>query len=418
MRTPANTAGAWHEQPGALSRFVGDLIASEVAHLRPGGAALPAQPWPQELSLDEDGLGLDSLERLSVASSLNEALHLHESGIEDLLLARRCFGEWLEIAHTGLRQFDTRLSFRTSGSAGTPKACSHMLATLEQEADCLATMLGGAKRLLVAVPAHHIYGFLFTVLLPARLGVADVIDVRRATPQTLQRMMSAGDLVISHPAHWTLLAKHASAIPAGVAGVTSTAACDDALARLLEKRGLQRLLQVYGSSETAGVGWREQPGAPYCLMPFWSPDSADDSQLLRTIPNGTAHAHQLQDRLEWLADGRFNLRGRRDEAIQVGGINVFPTRIRQALLEHPGVADAAVRLMSADEGARLKAFIVPVSGTDPRALCWELERAMQTRLSAPERPKAWTVGDSLPVNAHGKHCDWPLVTNTAAHMRA
>lgn len=417
MIAPTGTTGAWHEQPGALSRFVGDLIAGELAHLRPGGAALPAPPWPLDLSLDEDGLGLDSLERLSVASSLNEALHLHESGVEDLLLARRCFGEWLEIAQAGLRQFDTRLSFRTSGSSGTPKTCSHALGTLEQEADCLAAMLGGAARLLVAVPAHHIYGFLFTVLLPARLGVADVIDVRRTTPQTLQRVMSAGDLVISHPAHWSLIVKHASAIPAGVVGVTSTAPCDDALARSLEERGLQRLLHIYGSSETAGVAWREQPGAPYCLLPFWSPHPADDSRLLRTSAHGTVHAHDLQDRLEWLADGRFQLRGRRDEAVQVGGINVFPTRIRQALLEHPGVADAAVRLMSADEGARLKAFVVPSPGIDPQALCSELERAMQTRLSAPERPKAWAFGGSLPVNNHGKHCDWPLDTNAAVHVR-
>ncbi|MBA3590283.1 4-coumarate--CoA ligase [Methylibium sp.] len=417
MTTPTNTAGAWHEQPGALSRFVGDLIAGEVAHLRPGGAALAARPWPHDLSLDEDGLGLDSLERLSVASALNEALHLHESGIEDLLLARRRFGEWLEIAHTGLRQSDARLSFRTSGSSGTPKACAHALATLEQEADCLGMMLGGARRLLVAVPAHHIYGFLFTVLLPSRLGVADVIDVRRTTPQALQHMMSAGDLVISHPAHWSLMAKHASTIPAGVVGVTSTAPCDDALARSLEKHGLQRLLQVYGSSETAGVGWREQAGAPYCLLPFWSFDQADGSRLLRATPQGSVHAHDLQDRLEWLADGRFNLRSRRDEAVQVGGINVFPARIRQLLLEHPEVADAAVRLMSAGEGSRLKAFVVPASGTDREALRSDLERATQTRLSAVERPKAWAFGDSLPVNDQGKLCDWPLATNAAGAMR-
>jgi long-chain acyl-CoA synthetase len=31
--------------------------------------------------------------------------------------------------------------------------------------------------------------------------------------------------------------------------------------------------------------------------------------------------------------------------VQVGGVNVFPERVRQVLLEHPLVVDAAVRLM-------------------------------------------------------------------------
>ena len=92
--TPAGSL-PWHRQPGALARFVSDLIADELAHLRPGGMPLPDRPWPDGLALDEQGLGLDSLERLSVAAALNEALHLHESGVEDLLLAQRHFGEWL-----------------------------------------------------------------------------------------------------------------------------------------------------------------------------------------------------------------------------------------------------------------------------------------------------------------------------------
>ena len=38
------------------------------------------------------------------------------------------------------------------------------------------------------------------------------------------------------------------------------------------------------------------------------------------------------------------------------------------------VADAAVCLMKPHEGARLKAFVVPVAGAEPRRLAAELER--------------------------------------------
>jgi len=407
---PASAQGCpdWWAAAGALHRFVADLVADEVAHLRPGGAALPPRPWSADLRLDGDGLGLDSLELLSVAAALNETLHLYESGIEDLLLARRSVGDWVSLAAEGLQHFSARLTFRTSGSSGQPKPCTHELAHLQQEVVHLGALLAGRRRVLSAVPAHHIYGFLLTVLLPERLACGPALDVRSATPQALPQRLQAGDLLVSHPAHWALVARHASALPAGVHGVTSTAPCPDELAQALAGNGLQRLLQVYGSSETAGIGWRDAPHSPYQLMPQWQRDAADAATLVRIAADGVRWPHSLQDRIEWLADGQFRVLGRLDAAVQVGGINVFPERVRQALLAHPAVHDAAVRPMAAHEGQRLKAFIVPAPGADPAALRDELARWLSDRLSAPEQPKAFTFGTALPVNQRGKACDWPI----------
>jgi 4-coumarate--CoA ligase (photoactive yellow protein activation family) len=405
---PLSPAPAWHARPQALARFVADLIADETSHLRPGRSALPIRPWPPALLLGEEGLGLDSLERLSVASALNEALHLYESGTEDLLLARQRLGEWIGVAADGLAHFDARLTFRTSGSSGSAKPCTHAVASLQQEVEHLASLTAGAQRVLAAVPAHHIYGFLFTVLLPARLGCDTVIDVRRHTPQALAQLLRPGDLLVSHPAHWALVARHAGPLPAGVHGVTSTAPCPDALAQQLQVIGLTRLTQVYGSSETAGIGTRTAASAPYALMPFWSRDAGDTARLLRTAPDGTVCPHPIQDRLEWSAARGFRVCGRLDDAVQVGGTNVFPSEVRQVLLGHPQVADAAVRLMSPDEGQRLKAFIVPVPGADPELLRHALWSWSDARLGIPARPRAYTPGQQLPRNAMGKLADWPI----------
>ena len=92
----------------------------------------------------------------------------------------------------------------------------------------------------------------------------------------------------------------------------------------------------------------------------------------------------------------------------MGGINVFPARVRQVLLDHPQVTDAQVRLMTPDEGSRLKAFVVPSAGVDPVTLQADLWRWTESRLTAPERPKAFTLGEQLPRNAIGKLSDWPL----------
>ncbi|MBC7942265.1 MAG: 4-coumarate--CoA ligase [Chitinophagaceae bacterium] len=407
-----STAPEWHAVSGTLARFIADLIADEVSHLRPGGAALPERPWPLDLALNEEGLGLDSLERLAVASALNEALHLHESGIEDLLLARHQFGEWLEVASDGLADFDARLTFRTSGSSGSAKPCTHNLASLQQEVEHLATLTAGAQRVLCAVPAHHIYGFLFTVLLPSRLGCEEVLDIRRQTPRSLARLMRPGDLLISHPAHWAPVARYAGRLPAGVHGVTSTAPCPDSVAHGLEAIGLASLTQVYGSSETAGIGTRTSVSAPYRLMPFWSCRDEGLHILLRTGTDGKVSPHAIQDRLEWQSVREFNVCGRLDEAVQVGGTNVFPSQIRQVLLGHPQVADASVRLMAPEEGSRLKAFIVPAPGADAERLRAELWSWTEARLNVPSRPKAYALGERVPRNAMGKLADWPLSAQT------
>ena len=406
--TNPSDSTAWHRRPVALARFVADLAADELSRLRPGGLPLRLQPWPDDLALDEQGLGMDSLEQLSVAAALNEALHLHASGLEDRLLTRARFGEWLEVAGDGLAVFDRTLTFRTSGSSGVAKACPHALSDLLQEVEHLASLVPGTRRVLAAVPAHHLYGFLFTILLPQRLGCDTVIDIRRTTPQALAAMAQPGDLVVSHPAHWSVVAAHAGPLPPDVHGVTSTAPCPDPLARSLEQLGLGSLTQVYGSSETAGIGTRTAAGAAFELMPFWSRDPGDDQRLLRTAANGSIGSHRLQDRLEWQDGRRFTLGGRLDEAVQVGGVNVFPARVRQVLLDHPQVREAQVRLMTPAQGSRLKAFVVPAQGTDPVALQAALWRWTESRLTAPERPKAFTFGEQLPRGVMGKAADWPL----------
>ncbi|WP_310462722.1 4-coumarate--CoA ligase [Sphaerotilus sp.] len=397
----------WWRQPGALERVVGDLVADELAHLRPGGGATPPPPWPADLLLDEQGLGLDSLERLSVASALNEMLHLHESGVEDLLLVRRRFGEWVHLAGLGLDHTSLGLTFRTSGSRGAPKPCTHELVSLQQEVDFLAALFAGRQRLFSAVPAHHIYGFLFIVLLPTRWPDVVVHDVRRMTPQTLAARLAPGDLLVSHPAHWALMARHAGRLPPDVVGVSSTAPCPATVASELSERGLQRLVQVYGSSETAGIGWRDSPASPYRLMPHWSRPASEGSALQRLQPNGSHCEQVLQDRIDWCGDVQFHVAERRDQAVQVGGVNVFPERVRQVLLAHPLVQEATVRRMTPDEGERLKAFVVPRGAVDRQALPEALDRWVAQHLTAPERPRAFAVGDHLPVNALGKGIDWP-----------
>ncbi len=411
---PGTLPAPWWADRGALLRFTADLVAAELAALRHEPLLLPTG-WTGSLSLQHD-LGVDSLELMQLAGSLAETLQMQRSGVEDYLLARRTLAGWLDIAAAGLQHWDAELTFRTSGSSGEPKRCPHLLATLEQEAASLATLFPGRRRLVLAVPSHHIYGFLFGVLLPRHLGLggSQVIAVRDRLPAQLARHLLPGDLVVGHPQFWQAALAAESIFPDDVMGVSSTAPCPDAVAERAQAAGL-RLVQVYGASETGGLGWRASHRDPYRLLPHIERAPGDGDGLLRRGPDGEAQPLCAQDGLAWCGPDSFTLGARRDSAVQVGGINVFPERVRQVLLAHPQVADAAVRLMRPDEGVRLKAFIVPRAGADAgtdtvadAGLVRSLRAWIDAQLAAPERPKAITLGGSIPRGVLGKPADWSI----------
>jgi long-chain acyl-CoA synthetase len=169
-----------------------------------------------------------------------------------------------------------------------------------------------------------------------------------------------------------------------------------------------RLLQVYGSSETAGVGWRFAAGTAFRLLPYWS-RTGNAAELARTLPDGGTARYPLQDRFEWEDEHRFHPLGRIDGAAQVGGVNVFPSWVAEVLCMHPRVAQASVRPMRPDEGRRLKAFVVPADGAGEAgldALREELLVWCAERLNTPERPAAISFGERLPRQASGKPADW------------
>lgn len=397
---------AWWEPRGVLRRFVIDLLADEMARHR--RASTPhASMWADHLRLDHD-LGADSLELMTLATALAESVHLHASGIEDYLLVRRTVGDWIDIAATGLVRFNDRLTFRTSGSSGAPKPCVHALATLQQEARHLATLFPDRTRVLCAVPAHHIYGFLFSVVLPARLGLCaeDVIDLRSSTPAWLGRGARPGDLVIGFPDFWATVGRTVPDFPPDVIGVTSCAPCPDEVSQQVQDAGIERLVHVYGASETGGVGARDSHHKPYALFPYWRVQG--DHGLVRQMPQGGEQGAWVQDRLEMTGETSFRVGPRLDHGVQVGGINVFPARVRHVLKTHPAIDDVAVRLMRPEEGTRLKAFVVPKPGTDQQQILEALRTLAERELTPTERPKAWTLGDRLPMTPAGKLADWDL----------
>ena len=95
---------------------------------------------PPVLDLHYD-LGLDSIQRMSLAASLNEFFGLFATTADIFLLADTTLAHWTDCILRGRQHTDHSLTFRTSGTSGAARPV----------------------QVVSTVTAHHLYGFLFTV---------------------------------------------------------------------------------------------------------------------------------------------------------------------------------------------------------------------------------------------------------------
>ncbi|MEM7568211.1 MAG: AMP-binding protein [Pseudomonadota bacterium] len=389
--------------PPALTRLIGAIIAKEVgANRRMDGHQLRPDRWTSETQLLDTGLALDSLERVNCAAALNGFFHLSDYGAEDYLLAAQTLGEWACIVAISLSHGSQQLTFETSGSTGAPKACVHSFESLTEEAQHWAADFSDIRQIVALVPPYHIYGFLWTVLLPA-LADVPVVDARFASASALKEALAPpGTLVVGAPLHWQYIARSFLSLPRGVHGVTSAAPMSAQLAQQLEAQGLETLTHVYGSSETGAIGVRCAATGPYALLPYWA---FDETQEDLRLTRGGESAAQPMDTLVPLCGDAFELRGRTDGAVQVGGENVFPQRVAARIEEHADVAACSVRLC--EDSQRLSAFVVPAApGVCQATLETELRALCADELRAAERPTRFSFGADVPRTALGKVARW------------
>ena len=388
----------------------------------PGWAARLGPRIKPNPSIDwsANGLGLDSLARMHLATAAATWCNAYDAGFEDLFLAKRNTCDWAAVMQRARASGAAHFTFSSSGSAGVRKHIRHREDVLTQEARAWVQVLepsafgtpASVKRVVVLAPTHHIYGFIWGVLLPMALGV-DAIDADIANmPAVL-----TGDLLVAVPDQWTYLANLNQAWPADVQGISSTAPLADAVHRKLithhsasgpapgqatETAPLARLLQIYGSSETAGLAWRDDPALPYTLTPGRT-RRADDEIFLQ-LPDGRQALMPVQDELKWTSATQFELLRRTDGSVQVGGQNVSPQWVAQHLQTHPMVKHAAVRLDPLAAAPKLKAYVVLHSPADAPE-CQAFEAWALDTLPWYAALGSVTYGEALPLNAMGKLSD-------------
>lgn len=309
----------------------------------------------------------------------------------------------------------------TSGTTGTPVPIAKRLDQLTSELAALETQFGaalGGADVVATVSHQHIYGLLFRVLWPLAAG-RPVHAARHEFPETLAPALAARPAVLlASPAHLKRLPGHLDWRGAAAqlrAVFSSGGMLDEAAARHAGTLLGTTPIEVYGSSETGGIAWRQRTeGADDAWTPLpgvaWR-CGADGLLAVRSAQAGTDDWLLLADRVEDLDGRRFLLRGRADRIVKIEEKRISLDTVEAGLLAS-GLAREARVLACPDPGAGrqvLAAFVVPSDAG--RAV---LETAGKAALNARLRawlapgtdpvalPRRWRYLDALPVDARGK----------------
>jgi acyl-CoA synthetase (AMP-forming)/AMP-acid ligase II len=310
----------------------------------------------------------------------------------------------------------------TSGSTGAPTPIRKRFAQLTSELAALETEFGarvGDAAVLSTVSHQHIYGLLFRVLWPLAAG-RPVHALRHEFPETLAPALAAGPcLLLASPAHLKRLPEHLDwqGAAAQLRAVFSSGGMLELDASLHARSLLgQAPIEVYGSSETGGVAWRQRSeGADGDAHEDWTPFPgvewcADADGLLQVHSSPAGGWQHLADRVEGKSGGRFVLRGRADRIVKIEEKRVSLDAMEAALCASGLVGDARV-LACLEDAARqsLAAFVVPndagqvlLKEGGRSVLRARLRAVLAASTHAVALPRRWRYLERLPVNAQGK----------------
>ncbi len=330
----------------------------------------------------------------------------------------------------------------TSGTTGLPKGVVLPRRALASNLDALAEVWEWtADDVLVhGLPLFHVHGLVLGMLGPLRLGCRLVHVGRFSAEAVAGELDDGGTMLFAVPTMYRRLAAAIEDDPAlgrGPAGarllVSGSAPLPAREHERIETLTGQRIVERYGMTETLmncsvrssgdrrpGFVGLPLPGVDLRVvdddgMPVDDPDVIGEVEIrgpnlfLGYLNREDATADAMRD--GWFRtgdmatraqDGYVRLVGRRStDLIKTAGYRVGAGEVEGALLEHPGVAEAAVTgEPDEDLGERIIAWVVPAP--DAQLSAEELTAHVAALLASHKRPRDVRFLDALPRNDMGK----------------
>ena len=307
------------------------------------------------------------------------------------------------------------LTLFTSGSTGVPKAITKTLQMLDAEIHSLENQWGDllAGTAIVSTVSHqHIYGLLFRILWPLCAGRAfachDLIYTEQviknglntqtliSSPALLKRVQNEGDLV-----------NYRAVFSSG--GPLSNEAANGS------KKQLNSFpIEVFGSTETGGIGFRQQheKDSLWHFFPEVKVKLVDENCLALLSPwlsEGGGDYYQTSDQCELFANQKFRLKGRIDRIVKIEEKRISLLEVEVHLNELKWIAESAVLVVDDPHRVALGALITLTDSGKKELLrlgkgkFWiQLRQVLRQWIEPVGIPRHFRVADEIPMNKQGK----------------
>ena len=340
---------------------------------------------------------------------------------------------------------DTATLLFTSGTSGTPKACTMTHATFVSVMPYAKTVLGATRDSIVfstSDPAWA-FGLFSTGAAVMALGVPRVMYSGKFVPEAWHRVIREEKATILTTAPAALRRLTATFAQEGVpASLRTVAAAGEPLTAAVAAdwagTGAPAVRNGYGLSEvgmllgdTQGTETRSVPGWMSAGIPGFDTFLADRDgepvaeglpgliavrQPRHQMSSGYENAPELwadrwrgdvfltEDRAVTDSEGRWQILGRDDDMIIASGHNISPVEVENALLQHPAVADAAaVAYEDPVRGGVVRAVVVRADTPgDDSDLVTQLKQLVAQRVGPYAAPKVVDFRPDLPRTEVGK----------------
>ena len=270
----------------------------------------------------------------------------------------------------------------------------------------------GQARALATVSHQHIYGLLFRVLWPLAAGRCFYSEMFLSPEPLLKTASSTSTYWVSSPAQLKRLDE--LTLWQDMSSLVAIFSSGDALpaeaATQIHRCCGQKVLEVYGSSETGGIAWRQ-----YVDNALWTAFegisiTVDEGGLSR-LSSSYLHEQRsfiLDDKLQIYADGRFALLGRVDRIVKVEEKRLSLDELERNLNYSDWIKQSFTLLLVEKRNKIAAALILTDSGIEylrqrGRAeLIKQLRKQLMHGFESVVLPRKWLFMKSMPLTEQGK----------------
>ncbi|MBE8577301.1 AMP-binding protein [Vibrio sp. OPT18] len=306
-----------------------------------------------------------------------------------------------------------QLTLFTSGSSGTPKAINKTLEHLDIETAQLDKNWGEllkSNQVQSTVSHQHIYGLLFRILWPLCSGVPFARN-NLEYPEQILSHANKNCVLISSPALLKRL-KHETK-SAQLAGVFSSGGPLPTESAHQSRSLLGHLpIEVFGSTETGGIAFRQQESAqtPWQLFDCLEASLNSENCIKLLSPYiDKNNWYQTADECEMVSDNQFILKGRTDRVIKIEEKRVSLVEVEKRLEQLPWISECVVIPFEEPERLILASVLVlsdegqATLATMSRGKFWLMLRSELRKWLEPIAiPRKYRIVDEIPLNSQGK----------------